>query len=420
MSVSLRLFEGIGIELEYMIVDRRTLAVRPLAEVLLRDEEGQVEAEIAHGDIAWSNELVAHVVELKTNGPAPSTAGLAAAFQRQIERIEELLAPHEAMLMPTAMHPRMNPDTDTTLWPYEYGPVYKTFDRIFDCRGHGWANLQSMHINLPFSGDDEFGRLHAAIRIALPLLPALCASSPFIEGVRGPGLDSRLEVCRTNSRRVPSVAGVVIPERVFTREQYEQQLLGTIYADLRELDPEGILRHEWVNARGAIARFDRSAIEIRVLDITESPRSDLAIAELIVAFVRALVEERFISRSQQQEWDERVLAEIFLAVARDAERAVIKHAAYAEAFGWEPGRVCTAGELWTHILEQLEPLSSEAHPVIEAILARGCLARRILRHIDSDPSAPPSPAELATRIEHVYRELCSCLASGQTFDLDPS
>jgi hypothetical protein len=32
-----------------------------------------------------------------------------------------------------------------------------------------------------------------------------------------------------------------------------------------------VLRHEWVNARGAIARFDRSAIEIRVLDVAECP-----------------------------------------------------------------------------------------------------------------------------------------------------
>ena len=50
-------------------------------------------------------------------------------------------------------------------------PVYEAFDRIFDCRGHGWANLQSVHLNLPFGDDDEFGRLHAAIRSSFPCCP---------------------------------------------------------------------------------------------------------------------------------------------------------------------------------------------------------------------------------------------------------
>ena len=45
--------------------------------------------------------------------------------------------------------------------------IYDTFDRIFSCKGHGWANLQSMQINLPFRGDEEFARLHAAIRVSV-------------------------------------------------------------------------------------------------------------------------------------------------------------------------------------------------------------------------------------------------------------
>ncbi len=91
---------------------------------------------------------------------------------------------------------------------------------------------------------------------------------------------------------MPSVAGAVVPEPVFTRREYEDDLLGGIYRDLAPLDPEGVLRHEWVNARGAIARFDRGAIEIRVLDVQECPAADLAVAGATIAVVRALVEER--------------------------------------------------------------------------------------------------------------------------------
>jgi len=422
MSETLHLFEAFGIELEYMIVDRETLAVRPISAVLLHDDAGEVQSEIEHGEVSWSNELVAHVVELKTNGPRPSLAGLADAFQRDIERITELLEPHGAQLMPGGMHPTMNPFTDTKLWPYEYGIVYETFDRIFDCKGHGWANLQSMHINLPFSGDDEFGRLHAAIRLALPILPALCASSPFMDGQRGPGLDSRLEVCRSNARRVPSVSGVVVPERVFTREAYEQELLGRIYSDLAELDPDGVLRHEWINARGAIARFDRNAIEIRVLDITECPRSDIAIAEVIVGLVRALVEERFASRPDQERWDERSLAAILETVTRDAEATSIQNLDYLRALGRQGGAECTAGQLWSHILERLEGLelvSVEAATTVGQILAQGSLARRLVRRVEAASQSKGSPASLAPALDVVYRELCRSLAQGKLFAIDP-
>ena len=50
-----------------------------------------------------------------------------------------------------------------------------------------------------------------------------------------------------------------------------------MYDDIAPLDPDAVLQHEWLNARGAIARFDRNTIELRVLDVQECPRADLAI-----------------------------------------------------------------------------------------------------------------------------------------------
>ena len=73
-DVRVALFEAFGVELEYMIVDAETLDVRPIADELMRDATGGGEyvGEVEAGDISWSNELVAHVVELKTTDPAPS------------------------------------------------------------------------------------------------------------------------------------------------------------------------------------------------------------------------------------------------------------------------------------------------------------------------------------------------------------
>ena len=89
-----------------------------------------------------------------------------------------------------------------------------------------------MHINLPFANDEEFGRLHAAIRMVLPFLPALAASSPIVEGHVLPILDNQLEFSRKSAARIPSVGGAVIPEPVFTRDAYTRGILEPMYRDI--------------------------------------------------------------------------------------------------------------------------------------------------------------------------------------------
>ena len=101
----LGLFEGFGIELEYMIVDRATLAVAPLADALLREESGAVASELEVGELAWSNELALHLVELKTNGPVKTLHGVAPIFHDHVGRILKRLEPHGATLMPGMLTP---------------------------------------------------------------------------------------------------------------------------------------------------------------------------------------------------------------------------------------------------------------------------------------------------------------------------
>ena len=121
----LHLFEACGIELEYMIVDAETLAVAPISDRVLRNDAGEVESELSRGAIAWSNELVMHVVELKTDGPYPlgeaGLDGLDATFQASLGELAGRLAAEGARLMPTAMHPTMDPRRGTQLWPHDYG-----------------------------------------------------------------------------------------------------------------------------------------------------------------------------------------------------------------------------------------------------------------------------------------------------------
>jgi len=406
----LGLFQGYGVELEYMIVDAKSLAVLPVADRILRTRKGSVVDELEAGPLCWSNELVLHVIELKTNGPVPSLSGLAGVFSEHVGRVNRLLAPLGGRLMPTAMHPLMDPARETRLWPHGNRTVYETYDRIFGCSGHGWANLQCIHVNLPFSGDGEFGRLHAAVRLLLPILPSIAASSPVMEGEVTGILDTRLETYRTNQRRIPSITGRVIPERVFSRREYREQILKPVYRDLGPDDPGGVLRHEWVNSRGAIARFDRNTIEIRLPDMQECPAADLAVVSLLVSALRTLTGEVHASLSAQREWEVDSLRRILLSTIREGEEAGIEDRRYLQMFGFPAGSA-TAGELWRHLARSVAgegfPAEGEVRSAAETILSEGPLARRILRALGESPSRQ--------KIREVYRAICGCLEEGRVF-----
>lgn len=419
MSTPYGLFEAVGVELEYIIADRTTLDVRPIADKLLLQAaveagsslDGDQPTDFEFEGAEWSNELALHVIEMKTVEPARTLMGLGAIFDESVERINTLLAPMHARLMPGGMHPWMNPDKEMVLWPHNYSEVYSTFDRIFGCKGHGWANLQSVHINLPFRGDAEFAQLHAAIRMILPILPALAASSPVMEGRVTGLMDNRLEVYRTNSRKLPSMTGRVIPEQVFTHADYDRQVFQRIYKDLEPLDPEGVLRHEWANARGAIARFSRGSIEIRVLDVQECPRADLAMVALIVQTLKDTVRGRWATLEQQKSWTVDQLEAIFLKCLRHADEAVIDDAEYLKAWGFAPGaggKSVTARDLWRHLesaaADHLTPGDREC---LGVILEQGTLARRLSRSLGASPDQ--------TTLLKTYDRLAHCLSEGRMF-----
>lgn len=407
MKRSFGLFQRFGVELEYMIVDADTLSVRPEADELIRQVTGHVDGDVSRGAMEWSNELSLHLIELKTGRPVTRLNGLATAFQVEVDFINGLLAKSNARLLPTAMHPWMNPARESRLWPHGNGDIYGAFDRIFNCSGHGWTNLQSTHLNLPFRTPGEFRRLHAAIRLLLPILPALAASSPFIEGKQASVLDMRLETYRHNCRRIPSLTGRVIPDQIRTPAEYRRRILGRIYQDLKPHDPEGVLQEEWSNARGAIARFERNTIEIRVLDIQECPRADLAIVELIVAVLRALVAGRLGSLTAQEKPSTVALEKVLLDCISQAGRADIRSRDYLLAMGMQTRGSVTVRELWAHLLDCVAPNAAPWRKEITVMLEEGCLSERILRATGARPAR--------ARLKQVYCQLAECLAQGEMF-----
>jgi carboxylate-amine ligase len=400
------IFQAYGVELEYMIVDRDTLDIKPIADELLRAALGVIGSDYENDIVTWSNELVLHVIEIKSTKPESNLSSLSSAFADNVTRINELLRPFHAMLMPGAAHPWMNPNVETKLWPHDNNEVYAIYNTIFDCRGHGWSNLQSTHLNLPFYDDEEFAKLHAAIRLVLPILPALCASSPILEGKFTGSLDARMLFYKNNQARIPSITGKVIPEAVFSKRQYGNTVYDKIKSDIAPFDPQNILDPVWVNSRGAIPRFDRGSIEIRIMDIQECPPADLAIQALVIETIKALVDESFCNLEEQMRVRTEIMAGILDDTTHQGQQAEILSSEYPNIFGLRSP--CTAGDLWKHIYARLQskgPGLSHWEPELSVIFNEGTLADRILFHLNNDFSTDA--------LHQVYRRLSDCLAQNK-------
>jgi len=406
MARKYHLFEAYGVELEYMIVDRDTLNVRPICDLLFTKIAGEITSDIERQPISWSNELVNHVVEIKCFEPISTLAGLGSHFHEQICAINLALQTENACLMPTAMHPWMDPLKETQLWPHEYHEIYELYNRIFDCRGHGWSNLQSTHINLPFQGDDEFGRLHAAIRLLLPLIPALSAASPYYEGKHHGFKDSRLEAYRHNQKEIPSIAGSIIPEDVYTRADYHTRIFDPIIRDIRPYDKDGILDKHFLNSRGAIARFDRNAIEIRIIDIQESPGMDIAILEMITEILKQLVNEIPSAYQQQASIKTSYLADLWKSVIREGGDVIVSDTNYLQALGFHEPK--TIMQIWSEWFQNNgEKITSESAILFKTILEKGSLSERMLHAAGENPSIE--------EIHKLYQRLCKCLEDNSPF-----
>lgn len=404
------LFEASGIELEYMLVDAKTLDVRPMADsVLALLNGGNVQSDAVCGPVTWSNELALHVLELKVSQPTKSLRKIAGYFEQAILGLGEHLDRCGLRLMPTAMHPWMLPQKEVVLWPHEYWEVYQAFDKIFDCRSHGWGNVQSVHLNLPFCGDDEFRRLHAAIRLVLPLLPALAASSPVIEGQFSGQADTRMSHYARHCQALQCLTGHLIPESIQSQSEYTQTILDPIEAAIAPFNAEGNLRAEFVNARGAIARFDRGSIELRVMDVQEYPGADVAICAAVTAVLRELVAESWSSFQQQFEAPTEMLAQVLTATTTLAEQAVIDDSQYLSLLGFTKDRM-KASEIWDRLLDQARVhdrgLDNLFAP-LRIISRDGTLSTRIVKAL-GDEVTPEN-------LHDVYGQLADCLLRWEPF-----
>jgi gamma-glutamyl:cysteine ligase YbdK (ATP-grasp superfamily) len=223
-----------------------------------------------------------------------------------------------------------------------------------------------------------------------------------MDGHLTPFLDNRLEVYRHNQEALPGLTGAVVPEPVYSKDEY-LRLLEKLYEEVRPYDPEGLLQHEWLNSRGAIARFERDTIELRILDIQECPSSDLTMAAALTALLQRLVASPRLAAIAAV--PTRDLSAIFERGLTDGPDTSLAEVDYGQLLGLA-APVASVGELWRALGPELaEEIPEEYQQRWLAILRRGPLAGAIRRRLQRDPGS----------LRAIYEELATCLREDRLF-----
>jgi carboxylate-amine ligase len=178
-----------------------------------------------------------------------------------------------------------------------------------------------------------------------------------------------------------------------------------------------VLEPLWVNARGAIARFDRGSIEIRAIDTQECASADIAVVAVVCALLRGLVEQRWGSFADQKALATQQLADLLVRGIECSGNTRVDDAAVLKALGFEVTSM-SGRALWSQLVERLlRERLLEDHPAwdraLDVMTRQGSLAERIVAALG--PGAEQDPPERDTLLK-IYHRLIECLASDTMFE----
>jgi len=371
--------DSITVALDFCVVDRSLRTPTALATWAL----GQLPA--APGEVAWTCERWEHVLTLTLTKHSKRPMSHVRRLNAEVRSMNTLLSKGNAVLVPVAAHPFAQGEVLTMRAD---APGRTVLSRLFDMRCAGWCNSQITCLRVPFGSDDEFSRLHASVRLLLPMLPAISASSPYLNGAGAGVMSARAEASMHHVDSLPQLLGPVVPEAVFSEEDYYRTVFSPMAQALAAVDAGQALDHFCMNARAAVARFDRGELELRVLDRQECITADLALAEMTLAVVRAMGSGRWVSTYLQRAWSEDDLFPIYMQTVREGGQAMISNRDYLFMFGLMKQDRMTVQKIWQHLFVELYgDLSDECRRVMAHILEHGCLSQRMLRRYGKAPTA---------------------------------
>lgn len=251
----------IGLEEEFAILDPSTLELAPRFEEL-RAQAGRVDP-LLHEAI--TGELISSEIEI-VSGPGASFADAVARQRERRRRLFALAHAQGAALGSTGTHPwadyREQPIIDTE----HYRRVEEGLKYV------AWRNNTfSLHVHVGIRDLDRAVRVCDRLRPVLPLLLALSANSPFLDG-----RDSGLHSARTQTftRSFPRCG---IPDPFGGWQEYRR------YIELL-IATRSIVEFTqvWWSVR---PHFQFGTVEVRICDAQSTAAESEALAGLMVACV---------------------------------------------------------------------------------------------------------------------------------------
>jgi len=342
----------VGTEHEFSINDAEFRAL-PASDAILREACGRYESEIRFGDINLGKELQKTVIEMVPRSPAEEIAALESQLVKGMAKFNNVFG-GRYRLLGLGMHPTARP-ADIPVWDHDEGEYYRVYDRLFTIRQHGWLNIQALQVNLSYRDSRELVSRFNRIRMLLPYLVAVTASSPVVEGKLTDACDNRLLFYRENQKEIPEICSGIVPEKIRSVADHRSRQ-EEIYRALRSRGAE-ILCEEWVDSSGVIVRFSRKCLEIKALDEQESIRSDMA----VTAFVRSLMRCHSLP----------------VETGQDALLALMEDAITQGTNGMRPELRQLYDRAWQHATDD----ERRYLPVVRDRIEHGSLAERITRRI---------------------------------------
>jgi len=311
--------EVLGPEHEFSLVDGNLYPL-PIVDTMIKELNGRIVNCVRLKGFTFGKELQSHVAEFKANVPFYSPETFEENMQKAALEIADFVErKHDAQLLGTGMHPLLRLE-EAKVWSHRDRKIYEALSRIFNFYQHGWLNIQAFQLNLSYGNEKEAVQLHKVLANLLPYIPAISASSPIYESKISEYADSRLHFYRINQKEIPSMTGNIIPEYVRSFKEYRQITVNRYTGELQKLNAPGcLLNKEWLNSRGAVFRFDRKAIEIRIMDEQECIKADVALSCFIRACLRGMLlqSEPYLPR--------KVLIEDLKSVIKDGLEAKVQH-----------------------------------------------------------------------------------------------
>ncbi len=389
--------EVMGPENEYSLVNSE-LTASPTSDNIIKDYCGKMLNFIELPNFTFGKEMQLHVMEIKANAPFVSPHHFEETMHNAVLTLSDIVQKYKLSLLGSGMHPLLKLN-ETGIWPHHHRKIYEEYGKLFNLNQHGWLNIQSFHLNLPYQKQTDAILQHNILSNVCPYLPAISASSPVFEGTLHETVDNRLAFYRINQKEVPSVSGDVVPEYVDSYEAYKKEIIGKYSEDLSKAGASDILLYkEWVNSRGIIFRFDRKALEIRVMDEQECVKSDVALS----CFVRATLRGLLLDKPEFLPHE--MLVRDFTSIVSNGLDAKVLN-----PFGLTARDVCQ--KLYEIAWRNADNEEKQYLPLIEKRIKNGSLSDMIRKSILKKVER----TSLKEAIIEVYSSLIKCLITNQPY-----